>query len=151
MGLFDWVGNLFGKGKLSRAKTVSELARDSGINLNPSKSKAGDQGIDLEQLDREKKKPEPEARSENPQIVDYLVHGKWLNVISSNVHKVKYDREEKTLYIGYLNRSVYWYSPISTAQAQDILLTPSKGGWVWDHLRIRGTARGYKVPYGRVS
>ena len=154
MGVFDWFASLFGKGKQARVKSVSDQpARYAG----PTGNKGG--GIDLEQLDAQKKNAgtpgPPPPNSPNSPMVDFLTMGRWLSVTSTNVAAIAFDLKKQTLYVQFHPGSKdpnprYWYTPINAAQAGQFAVAPSKGGWVWDHLRVRGTKYGHKVPYGHM-
>ncbi len=43
--------------------------------------------------------------------------------------------------------SIYGYEPVGLQMARSFFHTSSKGKWVWDNLRIRGTKYGHKVNY----
>lgn len=72
---------------------------------------------------------------------------------SSNVHAIQYMNSESILIIGYGGKpkqpgvTWYGYNPIQPEHALEFFRVSSKGGKVWDDLRIRGTVFGYKVDY----
>lgn len=89
---------------------------------------------------------DPEAR--------FIHEGEWhSNFTSSNVAAYHYDlrgqfdNAPETLVIEYKDGSFYGYSPVSEALARSLFNAGSKGTWVWDNLRVRGTVFGYQVPY----
>jgi|SRR5579859_2523292 len=74
---------------------------------------------------------------------------------SSNVDNYRYIRWDPSGFLGmlriqYKDGSMYEYQPVSLEEAHSLYAAASKGKWVWDHLRIRGTIYGYKVPYTMV-
>ncbi len=81
-----------------------------------------------------------------------LVTGDMVSVDSSNVHTIGYDLEHHLLYVRYLDAAgragpLYGYHDVTPDEFLDFLDAPSKGQWVWSHLRERGTVAGYKKPY----
>ncbi len=87
---------------------------------------------------------------------------------SSNVHSYGYDIETAYLYVRYLgysrgNRgpdgrplrsgpgSLYRYSNVTPEEFLSIMAASSKGDWVWDNLRIRGTWSGHQKDYELVG
>lgn len=72
---------------------------------------------------------------------------------SSNVASLQYDYESQKLTVGYKGRresslvGYYEYSFVNEEQARDLLFWVTKGGWVWDNLRVRGTKCGTQKPY----
>ncbi len=79
----------------------------------------------------------------------FLFAGEWVAVSSSNVAMARYTGGTRHLYLQFHGGDVYRYSQISLDEAESFYAAGSKGGWVWDYLRIRGTARGFKKPYTR--
>jgi hypothetical protein len=88
-----------------------------------------------------------------------LVTGEMVQVDSANVHSIGYDLNTNTLYVRFLIErvrdgqvyrspgSLYGYRNVTPDEFLDFLSAPSKGNWVWDHLRIRGTASGHQKDY----
>jgi len=88
-----------------------------------------------------------------------IVTGEMVEVRSSNVHSVGYDADQHILYVrfwvetvrkGELVRfpgSLYGYRDVWPEEFLHLLDAPSKGNWVWDHLRERGTVSGHKKAY----
>lgn len=102
----------------------------------------------------ERLRDEPErAVEELPELdeVDAYLLGEWLPVTSSNVAAIRYLPEDEALEVEYLNGGFYRYSDIPPMMAKDFALASSPGGWVWDHLRVRGTVYGYQKPYALIS
>jgi hypothetical protein len=88
-----------------------------------------------------------------------LVTGEMVRVQSSNVYSIGYDLNTHTLYVRFLVErisdgrvtrspgSLYGYRNVTPEEFLDFLSAPSKGNWVWDHLRIRGTVSGHQKDY----
>lgn len=69
---------------------------------------------------------------------EFLGTGRVWPVSSSNVATLQYDPEHELLTVGYGNGDRWEYGPVSRGQAEDLALVPSKGTWLWDHVRVRG-------------
>jgi len=75
---------------------------------------------------------------------------------SSNVASGQYDAAENYLNVGFKAKgntpaSHYGYHNVSPAEADDFAASSSPGGWVWDHLRVRGSATAHQKPYSRIA
>lgn len=92
----------------------------------------------------------PQEREPTDPLAKFLA-GELTNVVSSNVDSIQYIAEDKTLIIAYHGggKGLQWYgySPVDVALATSLFNAGSKGGWVWDRLRVRGTVFGYQVEY----
>lgn len=81
----------------------------------------------------------------------FLALGERVYVDSSNVAWIQYlaafEGTPEHLYVGYKDGSTYMYSEITPEMAIAFLNAPSKGSWVWNNLRIRGTVFGWQKPY----
>lgn len=66
---------------------------------------------------------------------------------SSNVASAKYAKDIGELQLGYKNGGKYRYHDVSPNEAKSFYNAGSKGKWVWDKLRVRGTVFGYRKPY----
>lgn len=77
--------------------------------------------------------------------------GEEKSVSSSNVTSSKYDRQHGYMELGFVNGARYGYHDVSPTEATNFLSAKSKGGWVWDNLRRRGTVFGYQKPYAFIS
>lgn len=83
-----------------------------------------------------------------------LVNG--VDFTSTNVHWVQYDKEVQRLFIEYrsghkTDGRLYAYSPVSETLARAAFESSSKGIFVWDNLRLRGTLLGHRLSYALVS
>lgn len=78
---------------------------------------------------------------------------------SSNVYSFRYNIETGNLYVRFKAPAdkggarpnapgpLYEYSGVTATEFKSLIAAPSKGTWVWDSLRIRGTVAGYQKPY----
>jgi len=97
-----------------------------------------------------------------------IVTGEMVKAQSSNVHSFGYDIEGAYLYVrflGYLRGTrgpdghplrggpgpLYRYANVTPEEFLTLLAANSKGDWVWDHLRIRGTWSGHQKDYELVG
>jgi len=78
---------------------------------------------------------------------DDIRRGKIMQVQSSNVAWFRWLPGEDAMEISYLDGSVYRYEDIPLEMAFDMYRSGSKGGFVWDRLRVRGTVFGYQKSY----
>ena len=103
-------------------------------------------------------------RTLNPN--DPILTGEMQRVQSSNVHSIgfefNFDQPLKSkLIIRYLQKDrrgssgtvggpTYAYDNVHPDWFQDLREAGSKGKWVWDQLRIRGTVAGHQYPYNLI-
>jgi hypothetical protein len=64
---------------------------------------------------------------------------------SSNVRAISYDHADRVLAVEYDGGRRQYYSPVTLAQAMELYEAPSKGIWLWDNIRVRGTVSGHQV------
>jgi hypothetical protein len=99
--------------------------------------------------------PDP-TRHINRQVVGgsegaaFLFGGEYFPVYSSNVRGMMYRALDNELVVEFLNGSAYLYRSVTFSMARSALEAQSKGGWVWDHLRVRGSRTAHQVPYRRI-
>lgn len=89
---------------------------------------------------------------EHPLISGHVVYTPQ----SSNVHSFNYDIENWWLHVRFQNPDggagpLYRYFNVAPKLYLSMLDAPSKGTWVWDHLRVRGTVSGHQVDYALVG
>jgi len=82
---------------------------------------------------------------------DFVYGGELLFVHSSNVAAAQYFWGEHKMMIEFLNGSAYLYSSVNETEAWTFATAGSKGGWVWDNLRVRGTVDQHRKPYERIK
>lgn len=92
---------------------------------------------------------------------DPLLTGEMIPVSSSNVHSIGYiwngaNYTRGTLKVRFLNKrksrtsdrgEIYHYYNVHPSLFDSFKRSASKGRWVWDHLRIRGTVSGHQYRY----
>lgn len=86
--------------------------------------------------------------------VDAFLHfGQWLPVNSTNVKEIRYQPDDSQLFVEFKNGNIYYYDDVSIREAEHLARSSSKGGWVWDFLRVRGKGNfwAYRKPYGLMS
>lgn len=97
-----------------------------------------------------------------------IVTGEMIEARSSNVHSFGYDIESTYLYVRFLGYvkgqrgadgraarggpgSLYRYRDVTPEEFLTLMAANSKGEWVWDHLRVRGTWSGHQKDYELVG
>jgi len=91
--------------------------------------------------------------------------GEWVETpASSNVYAFSYDLDAHRLYVRFKDRAqkgekqrpnapgpiyAYYNAPLDLFMA--MFNAPSKGIWIWDNLRIRGTISGHRYDYSLVG
>ena len=66
---------------------------------------------------------------------EFLTGGQWLNVASSNVEAIRYEWDERKLYVRFLSGSEYLYFDVDPEAALAFTKYPSPGRYVWRFLR----------------
>ncbi len=84
------------------------------------------------------------------EVHSFIYEDKALVVHSTNVKQARYYPHRQKMMIEYHNGSAYLYDGVSVDEAISFANAQSKGGWVWDHLRIRGSRTGHKKSYVRL-
>ena len=83
-------------------------------------------------------------------VTDFVYNGEVLYFHSTNVAWASYRVDTRELLVGYKKGRVYEYSNVNENEALMLAYAFSKGGFVWDHLRVRGTRFGFRKPYRSV-
>lgn len=96
--------------------------------------------------------PEPESIAEmGPMHTGEVVYSPQSSCVAWYQYHLGAENHEPLLYIGYKGDkggvSAYAYQNVSIDEALSLHAAGSKGTWVWDNLRIRGTVFGYLKPY----
>lgn len=92
---------------------------------------------------------------------DPILTGEMIHVVSSNVHSIGFNIHPQSPVIGTLKvrfyqthkeskfdpGPLYYYMNVPTALFRKFQSAASKGRWVWDNLRVRGTVSGHKFDY----
>lgn len=140
------IGRALGMGKTPKAPTITprqEPAGHRGIA-------AGDLQKPIQSFTQQHKAPETVQIVPPDQIARFLYERAIFPVFSTNVEAAQYDHEKNILIITFKEGSQYAYSNVSLQEAVGFAQSASKGGWVWNNLRIRGTKHGHRKPYRRV-
>lgn len=80
----------------------------------------------------------------NPQLAAL----EWVGVSSSNVAAGAYQQDFRRMYLRFNSGAVYRYEDVPKTIWQAFLAAPSKGHFVWETIRLRGTDSYYA--YSRV-
>ena len=119
-----------------------------------------------EQSERERCEEEERRSREAPfaeelteprdEIEGFVWFGRWLPTPqSSHVRAIRYLRADQVLEVEYGRRgepSVFWgYGEVTPQEAEDIARAASKGVWLWDHVRVRGTVHEHQRPAWFIS
>ena len=91
-------------------------------------------------------------------VNDPVVTGEMILVSSSNVHSIGFDMKPGegtlgTMKVRFLQDKgqaagpLYYYFNVPTTLFLGFQKTRSKGEWVWDNLRVRGTVSGHRYDY----
>ncbi len=91
--------------------------------------------------------PIPFGEGPKDAIEAFLDFGEWLPMASSNVAGAQYEPDAERLTIEFKDGSFYQYQMVSRTEAESFARAGSKGGWVWDNLRVRGKIYAYRKPY----
>lgn len=106
----------------------------------------------LEEAAKARAEEAKQRQLESNPLYRYLYKGEVITGFrSSNVRAFWYDIEQKLLYIQFKDQSTYEYGArmrgVSPEFAMSLYRAKSKGSWVWDNLRVRGTKLGARVDY----
>lgn len=84
------------------------------------------------------------------EVEDFFAGGNPIFVHSSNLRMVQYFPDANKLMVEFKGGKAYMVSDISLDEAVSLIIAQSKGGWYWDHVRIRGTKTGSQKPVERI-
>lgn len=89
-------------------------------------------------------------------VEGFIYDGDLIYVNSSNVLAAQYHPEVNKMMVEFhggksSGYSAYLYSNVSIDEAISFAQAQSKGAWVWDHLRVRGSRTAHKKPYTKIS
>ena len=84
------------------------------------------------------------------EVYDFVYEMQPMLVHSSNVRMVQFFPNEKKMLVEFKKGAAYIYSNVSEQEALSFARAHSKGIWVWDHLRVRGSRTRHKKPYARL-
>jgi hypothetical protein len=91
-----------------------------------------------------------------------IVTAEMVPVDSSNIYSIGYDNDSHTLMVRFVGRhghkdnsrrpgSIYAYFHVPARRFLQFLDASSKGKWLWDNVRIRGTISGHRYDYALVG
>ncbi|MDE2098100.1 MAG: KTSC domain-containing protein [Patescibacteria group bacterium] len=102
--------------------------------------KPGEQDFSQENIDKWVGVPADE--------VEAFVHDQMpLFVHSTNVSLLQYFPEDQKLMVEFLNGGAYLYSNVTETEAYELAKAESKGGFLWDRIRVRGSKTAHKKPF----
>lgn len=86
------------------------------------------------------------------EVYDFVHNSVIMFVHSSNVGAVQYFKEDQKLMVEFLpgangKPGRYLYSNVTEDDAISFARAGSKGKWVWDNLRVRGSKTAHRKPY----
>jgi hypothetical protein len=84
------------------------------------------------------------------QVDEFLWFGELLLVRSSNVAAAQYFPEDEKLMVEFLNGSAYLYAGVGVEEARAFAEADSKGSWLWDNVRKRGSKTAHLKAFVRV-
>lgn len=163
MGLFSTISNLFRK--TPKGPAVASRGDPSKAGFSAAQARAwlraskgvrkGHRGMALGTSEAGKGNTSKANREKWKYTTDAFVEGFLLDadlfpVHSTNVAIAQYHHETNQLMLEFLNGAAYLYSNVTIDEAFDFARAPSKGIWVWNNLRVRGSKTGYKKPYVRL-
>lgn len=82
---------------------------------------------------------------------DWLHSNKPMAISSTYCTEARYDNEAELLYITHHNGTRWKYGPITMNMADDFIHAPSKGAWIWRHVRVLGTVHEHQLPIAEPS
>ena len=65
---------------------------------------------------------------------DWIENGHWVFTSSSNVLRIKYDKKDSNLYVGFRSALLYVYLGVKPITAQNFFNCNSLGSYVWQVL-----------------
>jgi hypothetical protein len=86
--------------------------------------------------------PEQGGLIKRTEAKDWLKDGFWVEVISSNVKAVRYDKDFMRLWVRFKGGKEYYYEAVNETKAWMCYHCSSFGGFVHQHLKRRHTVRG---------
>ena len=84
------------------------------------------------------------------EVDDFVNGGQPLFVHSSNVVSAQYYPIERKMLIQFKDGR-YMYSNVSEQEALNFAQAQSKGAFVWDTFRVRGSKTAHRKPYAKVG
>ena len=148
---------------LEQAKKLAQAATGGGAKnpRRPQRPEARPEPARVEPA----RAPERESILNVDQFTHDLIMGRMYDVTSSNVHSIGMRIDEPSdrtgaLFIRFLGGesqhraglgAMYEYRDVPVDLFREFLSAASKGTFVWDHIRVRGTVAGHRFPYELVG
>lgn len=123
MGIFSFLGRK--KPKRVEVRTLGHRGIAAG-SLKP-----GEQDLSAENVEKWKMLGADE-------VADFVYRAQPLFVHSTYMVMGQYFIEEKKFLIEYPDGEIWAYDPVTEEMAIQFAQAQSKGGWVYDHIRVRG-------------
>lgn len=115
----------------------------------------GHRGYALGSTEEGKMDLSPENKAKWKQVsresAEGFLNGEPLFVHSTNVVAAQYYADENKMQVEFKGGSAYLYSNVSLEEAWDFLEAGSKGSWIWDKLRVRGSKTAHRKPYTKIK
>lgn len=158
------IGRLLGKPKAPKVK-------ERLFQYTDPNAPAGHRGIAAGNLTARQEAAEAFYQGEGPQpwtaeetskwkplsagvVAGFLYEQQIIFLHSSNVVAAQYFLDSQKLMVEFKGKgrpnSAYLYSNMSEQEALDLVNGQSKGGWVWDRLRVRGSKTAHRKPFVRI-
>jgi hypothetical protein len=140
--------NIFGFPRAPKFSPGHRGTHATSLHMRQAKINRGESPYSQEEMRQWRAIPSDE-------VEDFICNEQPIFFHSSNVNMAQFFRGEKKLMVEYKGKndkpnSAYLYEDISEDEALSLVNSGSKGGWVWDSLRIRGTVYGTKKVYHRI-
>ncbi len=84
------------------------------------------------------------------EVEDFVYHGQKFPVHSTNVSYAVYYLDKQAMEVEFLDGSAYLYEDVTEDEAIGFAKAQSKGGWVWDNLRVRGSRTQHRKKHSKI-
>lgn len=136
---------------MSKFRDLFDRLRGRGEPKKPEiPSTGGHRGIATGKGTAPTKIPTNRATIPSSEVSDFVEGGQPLFVNSSNVAMAQFYPEENKMMIEYLSGGAYLYDNVTRGEAISFAQAQSKGIWVWDFLRVRGSKIAHKKPFSKI-
>lgn len=75
----------------------------------------------------------------------------FFQVRSSNVKEAAWEPDKLVMTVRFHGNKTYEYWLVSHSEWLSFLMSPSKGSWVWDFLRVRGSKTAHQKSHRRIE
>src|SRR5678815_1557463 len=153
MAIFDTLRRMFGRKAFPKNRlrlTAHELpSRRPQMASGGIASRIGAEADEFmrSRPERDQRLAKRQEKFNDPEV-RFIVQGEWLETPqSSYMAACFYNLIEQTLHVIHHDHSMYGYRSVTPEMARSLYRAGSKGTWMWDNIRIRGTVYGHRVPY----